>query len=399
MNAFLAIMLESYRELNSRKLFWITMILSGVVVLAFLGIGLDEGGLSLLGFDLPDFGVNSTTIPPEVFFKQMFIQFGIAFWLAWIASVLALVTTAEIFPSLLSHGAIDMVLSKPIRRLSLFTMKFVGGLLFMGLQVAVFCAACFAVIGVKTGAWEPGLFLAVPIMMLFFSYLFAVCVLFGILTRSSIASLLLTLLVWFVIWIANTADGGLVTFRSMAEQRTESIETRLERQDDLLGLLEQRVEEATDEEARTARTARLEQARSLRAQLVEERSDAESSLEDLAFWSDIVFGVKTVLPKTAETVGLLERWLVAAADLQPDPEAEENEEDPAAADEAALLGDDPDAPPPPSVWNFQPDQDELEADVQAEFRGRSVAWIIGTSLAFELLVLAFAAWRFQRRDF
>lgn len=392
MNAFLAIMLESYRELNSRKLFWITMILSGLVVVAFLGIGYDEEGISLLGMGLPDFGLDTSTMPAEVFFKQMFIQLGIAFWLAWIATILALVSTAEIFPSLLSHGAIDMVLSKPIRRVSLFAMKFVGGLLFMGLQVAVFCGASFVVIGVKTGAWEPGLFLAVPIMMLFFSYLFAICVLLGILTRSAIASLLLTLLVWFVIWIANATDAGLVGFRSMSEQRVESLGTRIERQDDLVTLLERRVAEAPDD---GTRAERLEQARTLRTDLVAERTEAEASLEDLEFWSDVVFGVKTVLPKTGETVALLERWLIEAADLQPDPEPAAGE----AADdfdlEAAAAGE---ATPPPPTF-FQPDQDKLEADVQAAFRDRSVAWVVGTSLIFELVVLGFAAWRFQRRDF
>ena len=55
--------------------------------------------------------------------------------------------------------------------------------------------------------------------------------------------------------------------------------------------------------------------------------------------------------------------------------------------------------PPASMWDFQPDQAQLEADLQSELRGRSVAWIVGTSLLFELVLLSIAAWRFQRRDF
>jgi hypothetical protein len=46
------------------------------------------------------------------------------------------------------------------------------------LQVLVFSTASFLVIGLRGGSWEPGLFLAVPIVTLMFSYLFSVCVLF-----------------------------------------------------------------------------------------------------------------------------------------------------------------------------------------------------------------------------
>jgi len=392
-NAFKAIMLESYRELNSRKLFWITMVLSGLVVLIFLGIGLNEDGLSLIGIRLPDFCVNSRSVDPEVFFKQLFINFGLGFWLAWIASILALATTAEIFPSLMSNGAIDMVLSKPIRRLSLFAMKFVGGLLFMGLQVAVFCGASFVVIGVKTGAWEPGLFLAVPVMVLFFSYLFAVCVFFGVLTRSTIASLLLTLLVWFVIWIANTTDGILLSVEAMTDQRVESLDRRVERQSELVDL---RVARAAEDPADERRTEQADSARELLATLTEQQQDAAESREDLELWTDVIFAVKTCLPKTGETVGLLERWLVDAADLMPTPDEDQPSED-AATDPVAP--DDPDAPAPPDFGGFQPDQERMQADVMSELRDRSVAWIIGTSLIFEFALLGFAAWRFQRRDF
>ena len=93
MNAFVAIMLEAYRELNSKKLFWITMIISALVVLIFLAVDLGENGLTLFGWKL-GFGPSALSMDKEVFFKRMFIQFGIAVWLAWIATVLALATTA-----------------------------------------------------------------------------------------------------------------------------------------------------------------------------------------------------------------------------------------------------------------------------------------------------------------
>ncbi len=387
MNAFVAIMLEAYRELNSKKLFWITMIISALVVLIFLAVDLGENGLTLFGWKL-GFGPSALSMDKEVFFKRMFIQFGIAVWLAWIATVLALATTAEIFPNLMGHGAIDMVLSKPIGRLQLFAMKFASGLLFTGLQVAVFCGASFLVIGIKTGAWEPGIFLAVPVMVVFFSYLFSACVLFGVLTRSTIASLLLTLLVWFAVFIGNSAETGLLGFKRMQEQRLEAIDTRIQRQAMIVESSERR---AAGQPENEQYADRLVQARTLAEQLQQERTGTERDLANIDKWHRITFAAKTALPKTGETIGLLERWLISAADLQPTP---------APSPEAIEMADaDGAEEPPASMWDFQPDQAQLEADLQSELRGRSVAWIVGTSLLFELVLLSIAAWRFQRRDF
>jgi hypothetical protein len=42
---------------------------------------------------------------------------------------------------------------------------------------------------------------------------------------------------------------------------------------------------------------------------------------------------------------------------------------------------------------------ENERQLESVLRQRSVAWIVGTSLGFEVVVLALAAWIFSRRDF
>ena len=42
---------------------------------------------------------------------------------------------------------------------------------------------------------------------------------------------------------------------------------------------------------------------------------------------------------------------------------------------------------------------QLGAAIAEEMEGRSVSWIVGTSLAFEAVLLAFGAWWFHRRDF
>ena len=201
-----AIFLEAYRSLNSKKLFWLVLILSALVVVAFACIGINEKGLKLAFWQIDNQMFNSKQMPPDQFYKTVFVHVGIGIWLAWLATILAIISTAGIFPDLLTSGSIDLFVSKPISRLRLFITEYAAGLLFVALQVTIFSTACFLVIGLRGGAWEPGLFLAVPIMVCFFSYLFSVSTLLGVVTRSTVAALLLTLLFWFFVWALGAAE-------------------------------------------------------------------------------------------------------------------------------------------------------------------------------------------------
>jgi ABC-type transport system involved in multi-copper enzyme maturation permease subunit len=81
-----------------------------------------------------------TLIAPgaQFWYKWVFSVFVIGIWAKWAALVLALISTASIFPELIASGSIDLYLSKPISRLRLFLTKYVGGLLFVVLQMTIF---------------------------------------------------------------------------------------------------------------------------------------------------------------------------------------------------------------------------------------------------------------------
>ena len=80
-----------------------------------------------------------------------------------------------------------------------------GGLLFVTAQVTIFALCSFLVLGFRGKLWAPSVFIAIPVVVLVFSYLFSICVLIGVITRSTIAALLLTLLVWFAV-LGRTID-------------------------------------------------------------------------------------------------------------------------------------------------------------------------------------------------
>ena len=151
----LALFIDSYRELSAKKIFWLTMGISGLIVLMIAAVGMsDDGSMTILWFEtslpLGDLGLEK-----GVFYKVVFVNLGFRFWLAWGATILALASTAGIFPDFISGGAIDLALSKPIGRVRLLLTKYVASLLFVALQVAVFSLCAFLVIGIRGGAWEP----------------------------------------------------------------------------------------------------------------------------------------------------------------------------------------------------------------------------------------------------
>jgi ABC-type transport system involved in multi-copper enzyme maturation permease subunit len=208
MRIFLTIIIDSIRLLRARALFWISLGISVLVALLYLSIGFDEQGMTLL------FGAFNLDIPfltkgsegAELVYLGMFRNFIVAWWLTWIAIVIALVSCAPIFPEFMNEGSAGVALSKPVSRVKLFAYKYIGALLFIAVQAVLFAVIVLFAIRWRVGSWNPTVFWSVPVVVLVFSYLFAVLVLLGIKTRSVMASVMITLLVWFTCFIAQIGE-------------------------------------------------------------------------------------------------------------------------------------------------------------------------------------------------
>ncbi len=381
-----ALLVDAYRELNSRKLFWVTLAISLLVVIAFGAIGLNDKGMTVLGWQFETEPLTAKLLSPARFYLFLFATFAVPIWLTWLASILALISTASIFPDFLAGGAIELSLARPISRLRLFAVKYACGLLFVALQVALFSLACFVVVGVRGGSWEPRIFLAVPVVVLFFSYLFSFCTLFGVLTRSTIASILLTLLVWLTLWGVNTTGNVFLTLRESATvnaERTARKVTRLEesgrRRVAELEAGKEPVPGIADTPLPAGAADSLE---ALVPALGKARADAREAAASLAGWrrgTTIVDMIKGALPKTEETIALLDRWMLTAADKRP------------------FGGDD--AQPNDEPLPFGTADPEVIKRVEQAVRSRSLGWVLGTSCLAEAAIFGLAAWLFCRRDF
>jgi len=208
MSAWLAIFMDSFRHLQARKLFWITFGISLLVAVVYASIGFDKDGMSLF------FGWKHIENPliregsPEAadFYVKIFTDIIVKFWLAWVALGLALISTAGIFPDFIAEGSIGIPLSKPVGRLRLFIMKFLGALLFVALQVGVFTAVVFLAIGLRVGEWNFTVFWAVPLITFVFALLYSVAVFLGVWTRSTLFALLGAIAVWVVSWFVHLME-------------------------------------------------------------------------------------------------------------------------------------------------------------------------------------------------
>ena len=84
MNAYLALLLDAYRELNAKRLFWIAMVISCVGVLAFAAVGLNPNGVTIFGHETP-LEFTSNMVTPASFYKLLFVSLGLNLWLGWAA--------------------------------------------------------------------------------------------------------------------------------------------------------------------------------------------------------------------------------------------------------------------------------------------------------------------------
>ncbi len=351
----LAIFVGAYRELSARRLFWLALVISVLVVGLFACLGINESGITFIGWSFESPLFNTTTTSPETFYKLLFVNLGVDWWLGVFATLLALVTTCGIIPDLVAPGSVDLLLAKPISRTRLFLTKYCTGLLFAALQVMVFTGATFFVIGIRGGAWEWSLFVAVPIVTFFYSLLFSICALVGILTRSSVASLILTLLAWTVLFTVNVAETISNGGRLAIQMEIKEIEERLADTDTTI-----------DEDERE-----------------ELQSDLASTIENQPDWERVHFwfyGIKTFLPKTTDTLGLLNRWMLDSASMPV------RDEDTASEAQKAFA--------PKRV----PRREFLEV-IRAAQRSHSIWWVLGTSILFEGVVLSIATAVFVRRDY
>lgn len=162
------------------------------------GVEVFDARLSLM-FGAFQVGFSSTR-EQIVYFVQLLLAGGVADALG---ILLTLIWTAGFLPTFLEPGVAAVLLAKPVPRWLLLLGKFLGVLAFVLAQALVFVGGTWLALGVRTGVWNPAYLICIPMLLLHFSVFFAFSVLLAVMTRSTVACVIGSVLFWLLCWAMN----------------------------------------------------------------------------------------------------------------------------------------------------------------------------------------------------
>jgi ABC-type transport system involved in multi-copper enzyme maturation permease subunit len=206
-------------------------ILSGVVlalVLSTFLIGAREDALVLLFgwkelfyediftfFDLPYPGIEGA--------GQMLVQQVQTVLIDHLAGtvgiVFAIAATAFFVPRMLEKGAADTLFSKPVSRFALLLSRYAAGILFVALLATVLVGGMHIGFRLNSGYSDPGFLWTIASLIYIFALLHGVSILVGVVTRSTVAAILVTLFFMFFTSCAHLGWKSKEMFNSDAHLR------------------------------------------------------------------------------------------------------------------------------------------------------------------------------------
>lgn len=128
-----------------------------------------------------------------------------------IGLAVALLFTASIIPETFEPGSLNLLLSKPISRSGLFLSKFVGGCVFIALCATYLFFGIWLWLGLALGVWENAILYCIVLYVIVFGIYYSVSAFVGLTTRSTILSVIVTILFWGSCFLIGTGHGFLNT--------------------------------------------------------------------------------------------------------------------------------------------------------------------------------------------
>lgn len=131
-----------------------------------------------------------------------------------IAVLVSIVISAFFVPNMLRKGSVDLLLVKPIARPKLLLYNFTGGLTFIFLNTTLAVCGVWLALGLRSGVWAPTFLLTILVLTFYFAILYSISALFGVLTGSPIACILLTCGAWAVFFLVGVSHTVCETLRA-----------------------------------------------------------------------------------------------------------------------------------------------------------------------------------------
>jgi ABC-type transport system involved in multi-copper enzyme maturation permease subunit len=228
---------DTFRQSLASKLFWLMLGITVLCTVFCLGMSVDTPGeRERHPYEVPDFvpknfdpraaaeGVPETGGTMKLGFGLVefkvprFKADAVRYFQVWLAGIvadslgvlLALLWTAGFLPTFLEPQSVSVLLAKPAPRWSLLVGKYLGVVLFVALQAALFVGGTWLGMGISTGVWEPAYWLAVPLLVVNFSVFYAFSALLAVVSRSTVVAIFGTVLFWLLCWTMNMTRHHLV---------------------------------------------------------------------------------------------------------------------------------------------------------------------------------------------
>lgn len=134
--------------------------------------------------------------------------------------MIGVIATASFIPNMLAKGCIDLILSKPISRTWLLIFKYLGGLTFVFFLTVLVTGGVWLITGIRSGIWGTGILWTAFSLTFFFAILYSFSTLIAVLTRSGVVCILLTCLLWLVLWLVGL---GYDTAHPVSQNPTETV--------------------------------------------------------------------------------------------------------------------------------------------------------------------------------
>lgn len=115
-----------------------------------------------------------------------------------VAMFVAIIITSPMIPDMFQPGSLHLLLSKPLSRSYLFLTKFLGGCIFVGINILYLLVGLYLYAGTRLGIWNEGILWCIPLFIFVFMIFYSVSALVGLVWKNAIICVVVTACFWGV---------------------------------------------------------------------------------------------------------------------------------------------------------------------------------------------------------
>ena len=221
-----ALTLDALYQVLDNSVFRILAVLVLFPILMTFVFGFREEGIVVLfGLKtweyegiLRTFGLQSVPDPGALIIESI-LEITFSFLAGSVGVLFCISATAFFVPRMIEKGAADVLFHKPVSRLGFFLSRYFAGLVFVALLSCVLVVGMYLGLLLVSGHNDIGILFAALTLTYLFGLIHAVSMLIGVVTRSTVAAILLTILFFF----GNGCVQGIwaITQQTLAKQASQ----------------------------------------------------------------------------------------------------------------------------------------------------------------------------------